>query len=216
MKKLLLALLLGLWALLALALPTATPALASCGVNNVPQVGVLCDIIRNPTYSATSVGLVSASSATDIFCISGSTTKTIAIRRITIGGTAGTAITTPFLIYQRSALDTGGTAATTLALPVPVPNSPTDPAATAVLTAYTANPTVAATPILEDAIVVDLPVTTAAGGVTSQTNLYGTSVDNFDKGLDIPKNTTLQDCVNLNGVSVSSGVLVIHMEWQEN
>jgi hypothetical protein len=213
MKKLLLAPLLGLWALLAL-LPT-TPALAACGVNFVPQVGVICDIARNPTYSATAVGLVPASSATDIFCISGSTTKTISIRKITIGGTAGTAITTPFLIYQRSALDTGGTAATGLALPVPVPTNPTDPTATAVLTSYTGNPTVAATPILEDAALVDLPVTTAAGAPPSISLTYGTPIDFLNKGLDIPKSTTLQDCVNLNGVSVSSGVLVINMQWQE-
>lgn len=215
MKKLLLAPLLGLWALLAL-LPTATPARAACGVNFVSVVGVICDIVRNPTYIATSVGLVPASSATDIFCISGSTTKTISIRQITIGGTAGTAITTPFLIYQRSALDTGGTAATSLALPVPTPLSPIDPAATAVLTAYTANPTVAATPILLDAPLIDIPVTTAAGGAVSITNNYGTQVDFLNKGMDIPKGTTLQDCVNLNGVSISTGVLVISMQWQEN
>lgn len=208
MKKLFLA--------LGLLLALAAPAWAECGVNSVPQIGVACDIARNPTYSATSVGLVPASSATDIFCISGGTTKSISIREISIGGTAGTAITTPFLIYQRSALGTSGTTATGLALPVAVPLNPNDPASTAVLTAYTANPTVAATPLLMDALLVDLPVTTAAGGRVDSVRQYGTSVDVFNKGLNIPKNTTLQTCVNLNGVSVSSGVLAIHMEWQEN
>lgn len=200
----------------ALALGLLAPAHAACTVNTVPQVGLLCDIARNPTYSATSVGLVPASSATDLFCISGSTTKTISIRKITIGGTASTAITTPFLIYQRSALGTGGTAATGLALPVATPLSPTDPAATAVVTAYTANPTVASSPILMDAALVDLPVTTAAGGAVEATLPYGTSVDVLNKGLDIPKSTTIQYCVNLNGVSVSSGVLKISMQWQED
>lgn len=215
MKKLLLAPLLGLWALLALV-PMASPARAACGINFTPTIGVICDVVRNPTYIATSVSLVPAASATDIFCISGSATKTISIRQITIAGTAGTAITTPFLIYQRSALDTAGTAATGLALPVPAPLSPIDPAATAVLTAYTANPSVAATPILLDALLVDLPVTTAAGGGVAVVNNYGTQVDFLNKGIDIPKNTTLQDCVNLNGVSVSSGVLIIGIQWQEN
>lgn len=206
MKKLLLS--------AALALGLSAPALAQ--VNTVPQIGVQTAILRTPTYSATSVGLVPASAATDIFCISAGTTKTVAIRRITISGTAGTAVTTPFLIYQRSALDTGGTAATGLALPVAVPNNPNDPVSTAVVTAYTANPTVAATPVLLDAITVDLPVTTAAGGRVDSTSLYGTAVDTFNKGLDIMKNTTIQNCINLNGVTVSSGVLTIHVEWTEN
>lgn len=208
MKKLFLAL--GL--LLGLVLPAA----ATCTVNTVPQVGVICDISRNPTYSATSVGLVPAASATDIFCISAGATKSISIRKIEIGGTAGTAVTTPFLIYQRSALGTSGTAATGLALPVAVPLNSNDPASTATLTAYTANPTVAATPLLMDAVLVDLPVTTAAGGVTANELTYGTSVDAFSKGLDIIKNTTQQICLDLNGVTVSSGVLVINMQWQEN
>lgn len=207
MKKLLLS--------AALALGLSAPALAQ-GINTVPQVGVQTSILRTPTYSATSVGLVPASAATDIFCISAGTTKTIAIRRVTISGTAGTAVTTPFLIYQRSALDTGGTAATSLALPVAVPNNPNDPVSTAVVTAYTANPTVAATPVLLDAITVDLPVTTAAGGRVDSTSLYGTAVDTFNKGLDIMKNTTIQNCINLNGVTVASGVLTIHVEWTEN
>lgn len=214
MKKLLFAPLLGLWALLAL-LPS-TPARAACGVNTVPAVGVICDIARNPTYSATSVGLVPAASATDIFCISAGSTKSVSIRKISIGGTAGTAITTPFLIYQRSTLGTSGTAATGIALPVPVPLNSNDPAATAILTAYTANPTVAATPLLMDAATVDLPVTTAAGGAVTAELRYGTSVDFLSKGLDIIKGTTNQICVNLNGVSVSSGVLTINMQWQEN
>ena len=200
------------------ALLPASPALAQnspCGINGTNPPGTICAIGRNPSYSATSVGLVPAASATDIFCISGSATKNISIRQISIGGTAGTAVTTPFLIYQRSALDTGGTAASTLALPVAVPTNPSDPAATAVLTAYTANPTVAANPLLMDAVLVDLPVTTAAGGAIESSLSWGTPGDMFLKGLDIPKNTTLQYCVNLNGVSVSSGVLVINILWQE-
>lgn len=207
MKKLLL--------LLALLLGFVTPAHATCGVNSVPAIGVICDISRNPTYSATAIGLVPASAATDIFCISPSTTKGVSIRKIKIGGTAGTAITTPFLIYERSALGTSGTAATGLALPVAVPMNPPDPAATATLTAYTGNPTVAATPLLMDALLVDLPVTNAAGGTVEATSVYGTSVDFFNKGLNLPANTTLQACVNLNGVTVATGVLMINVIWQE-
>lgn len=199
---------------LGLIAPIATPASATCTVNTVPQVGLLCDISRNPTYSGTSVGLVPAASATDLFCISAGSTKNVTIRQVNIAGTAGTAITTPFLLYMRSALGTSGTAATGIALPVGTPFNTSDPTSTAVLTAYTANPTVAATPILMDAINASLAVTTTASNGASR--IYGTGVDEFNKGITIKKGTTNQLCLNLNGVSVSSGVLTISMLWTED
>ena len=207
MKKLLLS---------AAALLGLLAGAADAQVNVVPQVGQINSIIRNPTYTASAVALVPAASATDIFCISPGTSKNISIRRIVIGGTAGTAVTTPFLLYRRVSLDTGGTAATGLALPVGVPNNSSDGATTATLTAYTANPTVVdSSPSLMGALTVDLPVTTAAGGGTEVSRDFGTNVDMFNKGLDLLKNTTQQLCINLNGVSVSSGVLNISMTWQE-
>ena len=200
----------------AIAALLATSALAQ-GVNTVPQVGMISSILKVPTYTATSVALVPAASATDIFCISPGTSKNIAVRRVAIGGTAGTAITTRFLLYRRVSLDTGGTAATSLALPVAVPLYPSDPASTATLTAYTANPTVVdSSPSLMGAMTVDLPLTSAAGGAIHVERHWGSSVDMFNHGLILAKNTTQQLCINLNGVSVSSGVLTINMEWQES
>jgi len=200
----------------AIAALLATSALAQ-GVNTVPQVGMISSILKVPTYTATSVALVPAASATDIFCISPGTSKNIAVRRVAIGGTAGTAITTRFLLYRRVSLDTGGTAATSLALPVAVPLYPSDPASTATLTAYTANPTVVdSSPSLMGAMTVDLPLTSAAGGAIHVERHWGSSVDMFNHGLILAKNTTQQLCINLNGVSVSSGVLSINMEWTES
>lgn len=63
--------------------------------------------------------------------------------------------------------------------------------------------------------VAGLAFTGAAGGRVDSERLFGTSVDMFSRGIDLLKNTTQQLCVNLNGVSVSSGVLAITMEWQE-
>lgn len=191
-------------------------ASASAQVNTVPQVGLITSTLRIPTYTASSVALVPASAATDIFCMSPGTSRNISIRRITLGGTAGTAITTPFLVYRRVSLDTGGTAATGLALPVAVPNSPNDPASVSTLTAYTANPTVVdSSPSLMDNMLADLPVTTAAGGITETSHSYGSSVDFYNKGLDLIKNTTQQMCISLNGATVASGVLQITVTWQE-
>lgn len=199
-------------ALLALGLLAPIAARAEC---TVPQTSVICDIGRNATYTGTSIGLVPASAATDIFCISAGTSRNVTVRRLQIGGSAGTAITTPVLLYKRSALGTSGTAATGIALPVGVALSPNDQASTAVLTAYTGNPTVAATPVLMDAMTIDLPVTTAAGGNIDRTKTWGSSVDMFSKGITLLKGSTTQLCVNLNGATVATGVLNIVMEWTE-
>ena len=199
---------LGLLALCSIA--------AAQGINQVPQVGTISNVIKNPTYTASSVALAPTSAATDVFCISPGTAKNISIKKITIAGTAGTAITTPFLVYKRATLDTGGTAGTSLVAPVAVPMNGSDVASTATLISYTANPTVTdSSPKLMDVLTPSLAVTTTANQGVIGT--YGTgSVDLFEKGLDLVKNTTTQICLNLNGATVATGVVNINMVWQEN
>lgn len=205
MKKLLLS--------TALSLGLCAPAFAQ--VNTVPQAGLITGILKTPTYTASSVGLVPAASATDIFCLNASATENIVLHRVAISGTAGTAITTPVLLYRRVSQDTGGTAATSLALPVAVPNNSTDPASTATLTAYTANPTVVdSSPSLIRGPAVSFAVTTTANSPFEM--IFGTAVDMFEKGIWLAKGTTQQLCLNLNGVSISSGVLAINFEWTES
>lgn len=195
----------------------ASAALAQ-NVNQVPQVGSISTIYRLPTYTASSAQLVPAASATDIFCVNGSTTKNISVREFIISGTAGTAITTPVLVNYNHSLDTGGTAATGLALPVAVPTNPSDPASgSAAQTAYTANPTVNdSSPNLLAVVSPTFAVTTTANQPTII--ITGTSVDMFNKGWDIPKASTVvaQICLNLDGKSISSGVLNVTAVWTEN
>tara|TARA_R110000822_G_scaffold309096_1_gene437979 strand:+ start:2748 stop:3353 length:606 start_codon:yes stop_codon:yes gene_type:complete len=88
------------------------------------------------TYSASITGLVVAATATDFLMITGSATKTIRVTKIEIIGTASTAAATDITIIKRSGLDEAGTS-TTL---TNVPNDSSDAAATAVIKAYTANP----------------------------------------------------------------------------
>jgi len=184
-------------------------------VNTVPQIGTISAVLKYPTYSASSVGLVPAASATDIWCIAASSTRNISIKQIKVSGTAGTAITTPFLIYRRASLDTGGTAATSLALPVAGKLFAGDSAATATLTAYTANPTIVdSSPVLLDVIQPTLAVTTTANAAMPPSS-FGEAVAWFSHGLVLQKGTTQQVCLNLNGVSVSSGVLNINAIWTE-
>ena len=207
MKRLLLSL--GLW------LGLTSLAIAQ---NTVPQVGVTSAYVKQLTYSAASIGLVPAASATDIFCISGSSSRSISIKQISISGTAGTLVTAPFTLLRRTTLDTGGTAATTTALPVAAPNLSSDPAATATLTAYTANPTINdSSPTYFRSSTLTLNTTSTTVQASPLVWSFGERIGDFAKALDIPKGSTAQQyCINLNAVSVSSGVLNIDITWVEN
>lgn len=192
----------------------ALTAAALSQVNVVPQIGVINSLQKQLTYSAVSIGLVPASAATDIFCISGSTTRSISIKRVEISGIAGTAISVPMAFLRRVSLDTGGTAATGAALPVATPNNPPDAAATAVLTAYTANPTIVdASPTYLRAAYLSFPLTT--GDVNQLPWLFGEEVGFFSKSADIPRGVVGQYCINMNAATVSSGLINISISWTE-
>lgn len=201
--------------LVALGLLALGDPLSAQGVNTVPQVGVISAYQKQYSYSATAVSLVPASAATDLMCIAGSPSRNIAIKKIEISGTAGTAITTPFLIYRRATLDTGGTPATGLALPVAAKMNPGDPASIATLVSYTANPTVTdSSPVLLDSILPALAVTTTANNGTTYGE-YAERISPFFHSIVLQKNTTQQICINLNGATVATGVLQLSIYWIE-
>jgi hypothetical protein len=89
------------------------------------------------TYSASAGPITFAATATDIFTIAGSATKTIRVTKLVVEMTETTAATETILLIKRSAANTGGT----VAHPTGVPNDSNNAAATAVITTYTANPT---------------------------------------------------------------------------
>jgi hypothetical protein len=199
----------------ALALASA----ATAQVNYVPQVGVSSEYLRKTTYSAAFFGLVPAASATDILCISGSSTKTIRLQTIKITGTATTLVTTPVAIRALASLDTAGTAGTTTANPANTvaKRIPADPTASAVLVSYTANPTVNdASPTYIDAQYLTFGV--------SGTNVTNPLPSTFEFGLysedllrepTIPIGSTRQLCVNLGGVTISAGSIAGSITWTE-
>lgn len=208
LKKLLLGLVVG--AILASA--------AIAQVNTVPSVGLITGVLRANTYTASGVLMVPASSATDIYCLNGSTSKNIHLRRLLISGSAGTAITTPILINLNHSLDTSGTANTGLALPVAVPLNPNNTAATATLTSYSVNPTVNdTTPNLLGVVSPTFAVTTTANQPT-QLAMGSGGIDLFEQGFDIPKAGTVvqQICLNLDGKTIATGLINITTEWTED
>lgn len=186
---------------------------AANGINSVPRNGVSCpsDSIA-PTFGATSIGLVPASSATDVACISGNATNIVRVQGIRISGTAGTLVSLPVVITKHASANSGGTAATSTALPVPYRYDSLNPASLATTTAYTTNPTINdSTPGIIDAGIVTLNVTTVAGGAPVSFNWLTRAYNEAP----VLRGIAQQVCVNLNGVSVSSGLLAISFIWTE-
>lgn len=203
-------------ALLSLALlgALAVPSLAQ--VNVVPQVGVTSAYVAKNSYSAGFFGLAPAASATDIVCIAGSATRTIRIERIVLSGSAGTLVTVPVVLYRHTAANTGGTGASTTANPANTVTKldTSTPDATATLISYTANPTIGGVGTPMAASSITLPVTSA--GVVSVPLVFDFLADlvNFRHPF-VLRGTAQQACINLTGVSVSSGVLNGYIAWSE-
>jgi hypothetical protein len=188
-------------------------------INTVPSTGLNVEYLRKTTYSAAFFGLVPAASATDIICISGSATKTIRVQNIKLSGVAGTLVTTPVVLVSHVSLDTGGTAASTTANPANTiaKRLLSDPTATATLVSYTANPTIVdASPTYLDTQYITLGVsgTSVLPSVTTIFD-FGLYTSELQREPSIIANSTRQICVNLNGVSVSSGVLAGSITWTE-
>lgn len=209
---------LGLVAVLAAA--CFVPDSSAQPVNRVSQIGVTDSqgaTQVNPeglrtTYSAVFTGLVPAASATDVVCIAGSATKTIKVQYFEVSGTAGTLVTLPVFLAKRATADSGGTPATGNALPVASKMDSLNAAATATLVSYTANPTINdSSPLLIRAATVTLPVTTA--GVVTRPAAWRFG----DAGGQavVLRGAAQQLCLNLSGISVSSGVLAGSIQWVE-
>lgn len=212
MKRLLLTIsfLLGLTAL------AQAQCIGAGGINTVPQTGVACQSEPSvATFGASGYGIVPASSATDVACVTGSATKVVRIQQVRLSGTAGTLVTLPVILFKHTVANTGGTAAATTALPVPVSfdtQTSTSAAATATTTAYTANPTVDASALQVDAEVASFNVTTAL--VNGSQAFFDYRARPYFEAPTL-RGVAQQLCVNLGGISVSSGLLTASFIWTE-
>lgn len=209
MRKLALSLLL----LLGFASAASAQCVAVGGVNSVPQTGVSC--LSEPTvgtYGAMGYGIVPAASGTDIACITGSATRVIRLQAVRVSGTAGTLVTLPVLLNKHTIANTGGTAALTTALPVPGPLDSANAAATATTTAYTANPTIDASAVQVDVQAVSFNTTSAL--VSGPIVLFDYRGRTFMEAPTL-RGIAQQFCLNLGGISVSSGLLAVSFTWTE-
>ena len=198
-------------------LAAASAALAQ--VNVVPQTGVVSGYSPKQTYSAVWIGLVPAASTTDLICISGSATKTISVHQIKLSGSAGTTLSLPVTVLRRTSLNTGGTAASTTANPANTIGKriSTNANATATLISWTANPTIVDTsPTYLDSAQIAISLTTMATVSIPVTFDWSNDASNV-RQMPVIRNgqTTQAICVNLNGVSITSGLVTGSITWTE-
>lgn len=203
--------------LVALGIATFATSMAHSQINVVPQIGLNTSNLRQNTYSAAILALVPKAAATDFFCISGSTTKTVKINRIEVSGT-GTLGSFPVYLNHNSTLDTGTKAVAATYGPVPYPLNSMNPAATAVTVAYNStggNPTIGGTATtLRSGVLLVGASATYTSPVDRLTWDFGTREDFYNQHLVIPPNTTEQICLNLVAASPTA-VLEGYIEWTE-
>lgn len=208
--------LLSIGFLLGLTLAAQAQCIGVGGINNVPQPGIVCaqDSVV-PTYFVQSIGIVPAATPSDIFCLTGSATRTIRVKQVRVSGTAGTAINITTYLMKHSVANTGGAAASTEAtgLPTLTPADSTFATVTATATAYTANPTIDATRVFLSSQTHFLPVTSTAVAAVP-------AIWNFDPPSSfspvVLRGVAQQLCVNYNGVTTpSSGVVQVGMIFTE-
>lgn len=210
MKKLLLASGLALfWG----ALPAQAQCIAVGGINNVPQPGLVCasEPIA-PTYAATAVGIVPAASATDIACLTGSATKIVRLQTVRVNG-SGTAISVPVLLKMNLVADTGGTATTGAAIPVPYAIDSTNVAVSATAVAYTANPTITGTAGILDSGNLGVVAATVGAAVQPGGVTFDYSARSYNQA-PILRGVAQQFCVNLNATTPTA-LLNVSFKWTE-
>lgn len=207
---------LGLAASLS-ALALAQAPVGSAGVGSVPAPGLITGFQNyTQTYTAGYIGLVPAASATDVVCIAGSATKTIAVTKIQLSGTAGTLVSVPITLVRRVTVDTGGTAGGTTANPANniAKHDTNNATATAVPISYTANPTITdSAPTYLQTANLTFPVTSAGTSIAPLHWTYG-NIATGEQPL-ILRGAAAQLCLNFNAVSISSGVATGSMTWYE-
>lgn len=199
----------------------SAPASAQCvsvggSSGPAPLPGMSC--LSDPTiltYSASSIGLQPAASATDIACIQGAASTVIRLNSIAVSGTAATQIVVPVILMKRASLDTGGTPATGNALPAAAKHDSNNAAAAATFNAWTANPTVVdSSPGIIGVGNLNLSKTDGTNGLGAPMTIFDYSEANYSQK-PILRTAAQAICVNLNATSPSTGAVNIWFRWTE-
>lgn len=159
---------------------------------------------RPATYSASITGISFANLATDVFTITGSATKVIKIIHMSLTGTQTAASIEDVILLRRSTANTGGTS-TVL---TNVTFDTTNPASTATVRAYTANPTLG----------------TLVGNIHTEKVFVSTTATDPDiweyEYMNHSQPITLRGinevvAINLNGTTVVGDLFNVDITWTE-
>lgn len=173
------------------------------------QIVTTASSVSPATYVASINGLAPGTTATDVFTLAGSATKTIRISRVEVNGIQTTAGQVAVVLLKRSSTNTAGTSTTQTA----VAYDSTNAAATAVALAYTVSPTTTGT--LVGRIYsqrVFMPGAATASDAQGLSSAFG---DNGQQNL-VLRGTSEIFAVNFNGVTVVGGSANISIEWNES
>jgi hypothetical protein len=164
------------------------------------------------TYSAGFLGVASATTATDLFTITGSATKVIRILRLYISGTQNSPGPGNILLIKRSTANAGGTSTTATNTPYDSQN----PAGAATVRAYTANPTTLGTSVGNVAAAkIFITATSGSGGADG---LDATKTFEFGFGPDqaiVLRGATQVLAINLNSITYAGSAFDFFVEWTE-
>jgi hypothetical protein len=183
----------------------------TANIANVTSAGALRVTTNDnllQTYKACVLDLVTAALATDIFTISGSATKIIKLRDLQITGLQSLASTVDILIVKRSTADSGGTSTTITGIPVNSNNA----AATAVVKAYTANPTLGA--LVGNIIATKVFISDNSKSFTAPSDKSFLDVNSLWQPI-ILNNNNETIAINLNGVTITGSSIDISIIWTE-
>lgn len=162
------------------------------------------------TYSASITALAMANTPTDVFTITGSSTKTIRVTRIYLTGIQTTGNTSSILLIRRSTANSAGTSTT----PTIVQNDTNDAAATAVVRAYTVNPTLGTTVGTMATYAMYIP---AAQPANANSPFIAPDLFAAVRPAEaiVLRGTTQVLAVNFNSTTVTGNSMNIFIEWTE-
>lgn len=170
-------------------------------------------IAQLPSYIVTAAGYTAYATPTDLICISGSATKTVAVTQLYLGIQSTSAAMQSIYFVKRSTANSGGTSTT----PTPITYDSSRSAATAVVTVYTAAPT---TGNAVGNVRVMLSLSTV---LTAAPNVFSLSAQGIPTATRstpqtpiILRGTAESLCANYNGAALTSGFTATYgVEWVE-
>lgn len=162
------------------------------------------------TYSVAVPDVAPAATATDIVVLRASATKTVRVTSVWVSGDATGNATVDIYIYKRTAANTGGTSSAQ----TPAKYQTSDPAVTATVVMYTANPSALGAGVLVRAGHIALAAT--SNPTVPVNPLEFSFGDRPAKTIVLAAGSNEALAINFGGNAVPSGTqLYINIEWTE-